>query len=524
MTSTYDAIVVGGGHNGLTCGAYLAKAGLDTLVLERRHIVGGAAVTEEFHPGYRASTFSYILGHLHPKVIRELELERHGLVHLKMGEVIHPLEGDDCIVFSTDTATTQAEIARYSAKDAERYPEFLADISRTIAILRRLLLETPVDPAGGKAALLDVARMGWKYRGIGEEFYHIVDAMTQSACDFVSRWFESEEVKALLCYWAGIGNFRGPRSAGTAYSIPFHLMGENGLGFAKGGMGSVSDALAASGLEHGMKIETSAAVESITVSNGRAAGVTTEDGREYKARRIISSVAAPVTFGRLVAENELPGEFMADIRRYRCAGECFKINCAVSRPPVYRGFTRGQAGVEYPAYAHIGPTLEYMEKANDDARKGWYSSRPFVSPIVPTTIDKTLAPEGGHVVTLSGGHAPYQLRNGDWAVERDRFIENVFSVMEEFAPGFRDSLIAYEAYLPTDLEEILGMPGGHELHGEVSLDQLFFKRPAPHYADYRTPVRGLYQCGSSTHPGGSVSAIPGHNAAREILRDRRRLN
>jgi len=524
VKQTFDAIIVGGGHNGLTCGAYLAKAGLKTLVLERRHIVGGAAVTEEFHPGFRASTFSYIMGHVHPKVIRELELERHGLLHLKMNEVVHPLEGDDSIIFSTDMATTQAEIARFSTRDAAIYPKFFADITRSIGILRRLLLETPVDPGDRSwGALKDVARMGWRYRGMGEEFYRITDAMTQSAYDFVSRWFESDEVKALLCYWAGIGNFRGPRAAGTAYSILFHLLGENGLGFSRGGMGAISDAISAAGRRHGMEIATDAAVDRITVKNGRATGVVTEDGREFGARLVASNVAAPVTFGRLVPRAELPEDFLRAIDNWRCQGEVFKINCAVDRRPQYRGFSPGQAGVDYPAYAHVGPTIDYMERAYDDAKYGWYSARPFVSPIVPSVIDDTLAPEGKHVVTLSGGHAPYDLRGGDWADERDTFIDNVFAVMDEFAPGFSDSLISYQAFLPPDLEDILGMPGGHELHGEVALDQLFFQRPAPHYADYRSPIRALYQCGSSTHPGGSVSAVPGHNAAREILNDYRRL-
>ncbi len=520
----YDAIIVGGGHNGLTCGAYLARAGLKTLVLERRSIVGGAAVTEEITPGFRASTFSYIMGHVHPKVIAELELSRYGLEHLKMGEVLHPLEEDDAIIFSTDLATTQAEISRFSAKDAEAYPKFFADISKTIVVLRQLLLETPVDPGERSwSSLVDVARMGWRYRGIGEEVYRITDAMTQSAYDFVSHWFESEEVKALLCYWAGIGNFKGPRGAGTAYSILFHLIGENGLGFAKGGMGSISDAIAASGRAHGMEIATDAAVAEVRVADGKAIGVVTEDGRDYAAKLVASGVAAPVTFGRMVARNKLPESFMTDIDRWRAKGEIFKINCAVDRPPSYRGYQTPRAGVDYPAYAHIGPTIDYMERAYDDAKYGWYSKRPFVSPIVPSIVDDTLAPEGKHVVTLCGGHAPYDLRNGDWAQEKDKLVANVFAVMDDFCPGFTDSLIAYRAYVPPDLEDILGMPGGHELHGDVALDQLFFQRPAPHYADYRSPIKGLYQCGSSTHPGGAVSAVPGHNAAREILKDYKRL-
>lgn len=432
---------------------------------------------------------------------------------------------NDCIVFSTDAATTQAEIARCSTRDAENHTRFFEDISRTIAALRLLLPETPVDPGErSAAALLDVAGMGWRYRGLGEEFCRIVDAMTQSAFDFTSRWFESEEVKALFCHWAGIGNFRGPRSPGTACSVLFHLLGENGLGFAKGGMGGTSNAIAAAGQVHGMEIETGAEVERIEVRAGRATGEATQDGRDFGSRPVASNLAAPATFGALVPRDELPNDFMEAIDRYRCQGQCYKVNCAVDRLPTHRGFSPGQANVEYPACTHIGPTIDYMERAHDDAKCGWCSKRPFVSAIVPSFIDDSLAPAGKHVVTLSGGHAPYQLKNGDRASERDNFVGNVLSVTEEFSSGFRDSLIAYEAFLPQDLEEILGMPGGHELHGEIAPDQLFFQRPVPHYANCRSPIRALHQCGSSTHPGGSVSEIPGHNAAREILKDQRFLN
>ena len=520
MPAVFDAIIVGGGHNGLTFGAYLAKAGLKTLVLERRCIVGGAAVTEEFHPGFRASTFSYIMGHVHPKVIAELELQKFGLEHIRVGEVVHPLEDDDCIVFSTDVKVTQEQISRFSRKDAENYPRFFDDLSRTIVRLRQLLLETLVDPSDKKLrSRLNLAALGWRHRDVGDEFYGILDAMTMSAYDYVSKWFESEEVKALFCYWAGIGNFVGPRSAGTAYSILFHLLGENGLGFSRGGMGKISDSIAAAGKSHGMEIMIGAPAAAIAMHNDRATGVVLDDGREFAAKIVVSSLAAPVTFGRLVPEHALPDDFREAMSNYRCEGRAFKINCAVDRLPQYRGFKPGAGGVEYPCYAHIGPTVDYMERAYDEGKYGWYSSRPFVSPIVPTFLDPDLAPEGKHVVTLSGGYAPYELKGGSWDDERDNFVANVMAVMDDYAPGFSDSVIAMDAYLPQDLERVLGMPGGHELHGDVALDQLFFKRPAPHYADYRSPIADLYQCGSSTHPGGGVSCVPGHNGARQILRD-----
>ena len=523
-TTDYDAIIVGAGHNGLTCGAYLAGAGLKTLVLERRDVVGGAAVTEEFSPGFRASTFSYIMGHVNPKVIADLELEKFGLEHLKVKEVINPLYDDDFIVFTSDLEHNLAQIARFSKKDARTYPAFFEHMSNSIRVMRRLLLETPTDPADRSwRGFKNSAGMLWRYRKIGDEMYRIIDAMTMSAYDYVSQWFESDVVKTMLCYWATIGCNVGPKSPGTAFNILFHLVGENGMGFCRGGMGMISQSLADSGRRHGMEIITGAPVSEILVENGRATGVVTEDGREYRGKLVSCNVSASLTFGRLVREKHLPESFMREIRQFRNKGSAFKINLAVDRAPQYKGFDPAVAGVDYPAYAHIGPTTDYLERAADDAKYGWYSAKPFISPIVPSMLDDSLAPEGKHVVTLYGGHAPYELKDASWDDERDNFVGNVMDVMDEFAPGFSSDILDMQVLLPPDIERILGIPGGHELHGEVSLDQLFFMRPVPKYADYRSPITGLYQCGASTHPGGAVSCVPGHNAAREILKDWNRL-
>ncbi|MYH70947.1 MAG: NAD(P)/FAD-dependent oxidoreductase [Gammaproteobacteria bacterium] len=520
MTTQYDAIIVGAGHNGLTCGAYLAKAGLKTLVLERRHVIGGAAVTEEFSPGFRASIFSYIMGHVNPKVIADLELEKFGLEHMKVEDVIYPLYDNDCIVFTSNLERNLQQIARFSKKDAEAYPEFFNYMSNSIRVMRNWLLETPVDPADRSwRKFKETAGMIWRYRKIGDELYRIYDAMTMSAYEYVSQWFESDVVKAVLCYWATIGCNVGPKSPGTAFNILFHLVGENGMGFCRGGMGMISQSLADSGRRHGMEIKTDSPVNEILVENGRAAGVITEDGREYRGKLVSCNVSASLTFGKLVRREHLPESFMREIKQFRNKGSAFKINLAVDQAPQYKGFDPVVAGVDYPAYAHIGPTTEYLERAADDAKYGWYSAKPFISPIVPSMIDDSLAPEGKHVVTLYGGHAPCELKGANWDDERDNFVRNVMDVMDEFAPGFSSSIIDMQVLLPPDIEHILGIPGGHELHGEVALDQLFFMRPASKYADYRSPVRGLYQCGASTHPGGAVSAVPGHNAAREILKD-----
>ena len=520
MKSPYDAIIIGAGHNGLTCGAYLARAGLKTLLLERRHIVGGAAVTEEIHPGFRASRFSYIMGHLHPKVIDDLELGKFGLEHLKVPDVVYPLYDDDCITFTSDQKRNLEQIARFSKRDAEAYPEFFASMSETIQIMRELLLQTPIDPAKRNwNTAKEGLRLLWRYRKIGDQFYKLMDALTMSAYEYVAQWFESDVVRAVLLYWATIGSNTSPRSGGTAYTILFHLVGESGMGFARGGMGAITQALARSGQQHGMEVMTDSPVAEIIINNGRAEGVRLENGNEYRSRVLVSNAAPAITFTKLIEPKHLPDSFNAHIRRFRAKGCGFKINLAVERPPQYRGFDPAVAGIEVPAYAHIGPTTDYLERAFDDAKYGGYSKQPFISPITPTLIDDSLAPPGKHVVTLYGGVAPYELKGTSWEKEKDKFVQVVLNTMDEFAPGFSDSIIAMDALVPPDLERILNMPGGHELHGDCAVDQLFMMRPVPGYADYRSPIRNLYQCGASTHPGGAVSSVPGHNAAREILKD-----
>ncbi len=523
MQTSYDAIIIGAGHNGLTCGAYLARAGLQTLVLERRHVIGGAAVTEEIHPGFRASRFSYIMGHLHPKVMDELELGRFGLEHLKVPDVIYPLYGDDCITFTSDQKRNLEQIARFSKRDAAVYPVFFAAMTEAIRIMRELLLQTPIDPAKRNwSTAKEGLRLLWRHRKIGNQFYQLMDALTMSAYDYVADWFESDVVRATLCYWATIGADSSPRSGGSAYTILFHLVGENGMGFARGGMGAISQAIARSGQQYGMEVKTDSPVAEIIIRNGRAEGVRLENGDEYRSRLVASNVAAHITFGDFVEQDELPSKFKEDLSRFRAKGSAFKINLAVDRPPRYRGFDPVVAGVELPSYAHIGPTTDYLERAFDDAKYGGYSKQPFVSSITPSLIDDSLAPPGKHVVTLCGGQAPYELKDASWEDEKDKFVQIVLNTMDEFAPGFSDSIIAMDASLPPDIERILNMPGGHQLHGDCSVDQLFMMRPVPGYADYRSPIRHLYQCGASTHPGGAVSAVPGHNAAREILKDWKR--
>ena len=517
MTNSYDAVIVGAGHNGLTCGAYLARSGKRVLVLERKQQVGGASVTEEFSPGFKASTYSFIMGHLHPKVISDLELRKHGLENIEVPNVINPTD-DDCIVFSKDPVKTREQIARFSKRDADNYPKFFERLQSTISVLRRLQLETPVNPfRKDPAGLWKTARFVWRYRDSEKEFYNLIRTLSLSAHDYVSRWFETDIVKAKFMYWATIGGNTGPYSPGTAFYLVTHLIGQTGMSFAKGGMGNIANAIAKSGEAHGMEVRCGTEVEEILVRDGRAYGVRLTGGQEIHAKRVVSNLSAKVTFGNLVAREHLPDEFMEDIDGFRTRGMSFKLLCAIDSLPRYKGFSQEKTGVEYPAYAHICPTPEFLERAFDEAKYGWYSSEPFMSPIVPTYYDDSLAPDGKHVITFQGGVSPYELRNSTWKIEGPRLVKNVMSVMNRFAPGFSDSVIDYKLFTPKDIEDDINMPGGNTQHGELTLDQLFFMRPVPGYADYRSPVRSLYQCGASTHPGGAVSAVPGHNAAREIL-------
>jgi phytoene dehydrogenase-like protein len=526
LAERYDAIIIGGGHNGLTCGAYLARAGLRTLVLERREVFGGAAVTEETVPGFKFSTFSYLMSLLHPKVIADLDLRRHGFEVLPASDMFAPLPDNNHIIFSDDIGKSQASFARFSRKDAEIYPEFDRYLAESTQIVRKLLLETPPDPSCRDwRSFRETAKLLWKYRKVGPKLFRLIDLLTMSADAYLSEWFEDTHIKALLAYYCGIGTYAGPRTPGSAYVIMHHIMGEHagagGWGFVRGGMGTISQAIAAAGREKGMEIRTGAEVLAIDSANGRATGVTLADGSRISAGIVASNVSAKLTFLKFLKPELLPESLLRDIRTYRTYSAAFKANIACERLPVYPSFDAATCGFAYPTYAHIGPTIEYLERAYDDAKWGEWSREPFMTPVAPSFVDDTVAPPGKHVVHLFGGHAPYTLAQGDWDSRKPEFVKTVLGVLDRHAPGFSDGIIDMQVLVPPDIEAAIGSPHGHIFHGELSADQLFFSRPAPHWADYRTPIKGLYQCGASAHPGGGVGGVPGHNAAREILRDRR---
>jgi phytoene dehydrogenase-like protein len=529
MSKRVDAIIIGGGHNGLVCAAYLARHGLKPLVLERRPVVGGAAVTQEIAPGFRASTFSYLMSLLHPRIQAELDLKRHGLEIMPCSDMLSPLDDDNYIVFSDNVARTQASFSRFNSADAQVYPDFDRFLNENARLFRKLLWETPFDPTARNWRTFKQAagflHRNWRF---GNKVFRVLDMLAMSAYDFLSEWFSDDRIKAVLAYYASIGTFAGPKTPGSAYVIMHHIMGENagagGWGFVKGGMGSISESIAAAARQLGTQIEVNSGIAEVRVSNGRVTGVMTTDGRTFESDLVISNVNAKTLYLNMVGPQHLPAQVVRDIGTYRTFSTAFKMNIACERPPQYSCLERALrddalAGWQYPTYVHLGPDIDYLERAYDDAKYGSYSAHPFITPVCPTIVDTTLAPPGKHVVNLFGGHAPYQLKNGDWSYEKANFEKVVLGTVDRFAPGFSSDVVANQFLIPPDIEDIVGLPQGHIFQGELCLDQLFFQRPIPHWADYRTPIRGLYVCGGSVHPGGGVSGIPGYNAAREVLRD-----
>jgi phytoene dehydrogenase-like protein len=520
-----DVVVIGGGHNGLVCAAYLARAGRKVLVLERRELVGGCAVTEEVWPGYRVSTAAYLTSLLQERVIRELELERFGYeVDAKDPAFFSAFPDGRYFFIWQDRARTLAEIAKFSTHDAEVFPAYESHLERLSQAVEGLLLTTPPEfPPRGLADFVDYLKLAARFRKLSpKEIVGLVKIFTLSAADFLNEWFESEEVKVTLATDGVIGANGGPRSPGTAYILLHHVMGSVGghrglWGFVRGGMGAVSNAIAESAKSRGVEIRTNARVEKIQVAGGRARGVALEGGEEIEARVVVSGVTPHVTFVDLLESRELAPEFLAAIRGYRSEGTSCKINLALSGLPDFSALP-GSNGPQHRATMHICPSLEYVERAWDDAKYGHPSHSPLLELTVPTLYDPSLAPEGKHIMGIFIQYAPYTLREGHWDELREPFAYRVFDLIEEYAPGFRSLIVDKQVLTPLDLERRFGLTGGNIFHGEMSLDQMFVMRPLAGCARYRTPIQGLYLCGSGTHPGGGVMGAPGYNAAREILK------
>jgi phytoene dehydrogenase-like protein len=531
----YDVVVIGGGHNGLTAAAYLARAGRSVLVLERRHVLGGAAVTEEVFPGFRFSVCSYVVSLLRPEIIRELELPRHGLEILPLDGTFTPLPGGDSLWRVNDHAKTRREIARHSRVDAEAYDEYgkaMVEMGRFVKPILGMLPPDPtsLDPRGLRQLLFLVQR----FRGMSRiDQHNLVQLMTMSAVDFLDQWFETDPLKATMSASGIIGTFLGVRSPGTAYVLLHHYMGEidgafRSWGWCRGGTGSISNAIASAARAAGAEIRTEAAVARVVVRGHRAVGVVLQNGEEIGAELVASSVDPRLTFLHFLERGLLPDDFVEDVRRYRYRGSSGKVNLALDALP---NFPLPHPSVRHPAateHAHlrgaisISPSVDYMERAYDDAKYGRFSRRPYMDVVIPTLSDPSMAPPGKHVMSCFVQYAPYHLAEGTWDEQRDAFGDAVIDTLAEHAPNIRNIILHRQVLTPLDLEREWGLSEGNIFQGELTLDQLFFLRPVPGWAQYRTPIDRLYMCGSATHPGGGIMGAPGRNAAMKILSDVRR--
>jgi phytoene dehydrogenase-like protein len=522
----YDAVVVGGGHNGLVCAAYLARAGMRTVVLERRHLVGGAAVSEEVWPGFKVSTASYVVSLFSPKVVRDLDLPKYGYhVYPLDPAYFAPFPDGSGFLLWDDPAEAAKEIGKISGKDGKAYLEYTRELGELADLVRPLLYKRPPDP--GVRSITDVIEtlsLGRYAFGNRRSISRLVDLMTMSCADFLDRYFVDERIKGALAPGGVIGMWGGPMSPGSAYVLLHHRMGEidgvtGGWGFVRGGMGGVSEAIAASARSAGAEIRTDAEVAAIDVSGGRATGVTLADGTSIEAGTVVSGAHPQTTLLSLLGAEHLPDGLVDDLSTFRNRSPSAKVNLALSELPDLTARPGQELGPQHPEIM-ISPSLEYLEKAWDDAKYGRFSEGPMIDAVIPTTKDPTIAPEGRHIMTCFVQYAPYEPREGSWDDgARDALGDRVVDTINQFAPNFEDSVIERQVLTPYDLEQRFGLIGGNIFQGEMSLDQLFSFRPTQELAGYKTPVDGLYLCGSGTHPGGGVMGIPGLNASRVVVAD-----
>ncbi len=522
----YDAVVVGGGHNGLVCAAYLARAGLKTVVLERRHLVGGAAVTEEVWPGFKVSTASYVVSLMSARIVRELDLPRYGYhVYPLDPAYFAPFEDGSGFLLWDDPAMAAEEIGKINARDGRAYLEYNRELTELADLVRPLLYRKPPDP--GVRSLADVVEslaLGRYAFGNRRSISRLVDLMTMSCADFLDRFFVDERIKGAMAPGGVIGMWGGPMSPGSAYVLLHHRMGETdgvsgGWGFVRGGMGGVSEAIAASARAAGAEIRTNAEVAAIDVADGRATGVTLADGTAFEAGVVVSGAHPETTLLSLVGEGHVPEGLADELRSFRNRSPSAKVNFALSELPDLTAMPGKEVGPQHPEIM-ISPSLEYLERAWDDAKYGRVSEGPMIDAVIPTTKDPTIAPEGKHIMTCFVQYVPYELKEGSWDEGgRDLVADRVTEKLTEFAPNFGDAVIERQVLTPYDLEQRFGLIGGNIFQGEMSLDQLFSFRPAPELAGYKTPVEGLYLCGSGTHPGGGVMGIPGLNASKVVVSD-----
>jgi phytoene dehydrogenase-like protein len=524
MAQHYDVIVIGGGHNGLVNAAYLAKAGKKVLALERRHVLGGAAVTEEIIPGFLFSECSYVVSLLRPEIIRELDLPRHGLEILPLDGTFTPMLNGDYLWRMNDHARTQREIRRHSRLDAEAYDEFSKMMTPMCRFVKPMLSMIPPDPTTlNPRDLKQLHFMLQRFRSLSsDERYTLIQLMTMSAADFLDQWFETDALKATMSASGIIGTFLGIRSPGTAYVLLHHYMGEidgafRSWGFSRGGTGAISNAIGDAAREAGVEIRMQAAVDKILVKNGRAAGVVLKSGEEISATVVSSSVDPHLTFEKFLQPNELPSDFLEGVRRYKYRGSSGKVNIALDGLPEFKAMPG--TGAHLRGAISISPGVEYMERAYDDAKYGNFSRRPYIDMVIPSLTDPSVAPPGKHVLSCFVQYAPYKLAQGTWDDQREAFGDTVVNTIAEHAPNIKKLIIGRQVLTPLDLEREFGLTQGNIFQGELSLEQLFFLRPVPGWAYYRSPIDGLYMCGSATHPGGGIMGAPGRIASQVILKE-----
>ena len=525
-----DAVIIGGGHNGLVCAAYLAMAGLKVVVLERRHVVGGAAVTEEFHPGFRNSVASYTVSLLNPKVIADLRLAEYGLriVERRIAN-FPPL--DDGRYLKVGAGRTREELTKFSARDAERLDAYQVRLEAVADVLRALALETPPNvveghPFAAISELIKSGRIANRLRRLGLDLQReLLDLFTNSAGAYLDGWFESDPIKAVYGWDGVVGNYASPYTPGSAYVLLHHCFGEvNGKkgvwGHAIGGMGAITQAMAKSAAAHGADIRVDAGVREVMVEQGRAVGVVTEKGEAIRARAVISNLNPKLLYGSLIDRTALPPAFAERIAKWRCGSGTFRMNVALSELPDFTCLPGKGLAEHHTAGIIMAPSLAYMEQAYFDARTYGWSRKPIVEVVISSTLDDTLAPKGQHVASLFCQHVAPELPDGSsWDDHRETVADLMIDTVDRCAPNFKQSVLGRQIFSPLDLDRTFGLVGGDIFHGALDLGQMFSARPMLGHADYRGPLPGLYMCGSGTHPGGGVTGLPGHNAAREILRD-----